>query len=463
MKTAIFSVLLAVSIWTACPALTTEASAATAKSQTASAEKSAALSAYRHAPEAALQRFANMRFGIMFHWGPAVLRNQEISWSMSNRAKYESVYQKFDPKDFDPDAWAKLGNAVGARYMIYVCKHHDGFCMWNTKTTDNNIMNTPFKRDVVGELATACRRHGLVFGTYLSIMDIHEAKWNHCYPARTEMPGYPAGIPHIAEFTKQQTLELLKKYHSRIMWYDGGWLEGWRDSDGPFEVAEVIRKFNPNVLITRLGNQVDDYECMEARIGAYRSKPWEMVTSVAYPTYSYNTRIKYKPAAYFIQTLSRVVCGNGNLLLNFVPNMQGAIPDEQLKLAREIGGWLKINGEAVYGTLGGPWYPGAWGGSTRKGKDIFVYLLPDAPGVLHLPSCGAKVVGSRLLGGGTLTVTQSDDGIEISVPESARDSKVTVVELTMDKEVNGMIEASKHLLPARKKKDALPPPREEIK
>jgi alpha-L-fucosidase len=409
----------------------------------------------------ALNRFADDRFGVMFHWGPAVLRNKEISWSMSNRAKYESVYKDFNPKHFDADAWVSVAKTAGAKYIVYVCKHHDGFCMWDTKTTDNNIMNTPFKRDVVAELSKACERQGLMFGTYLSIMDIHEDKWDHPYPARTTMPGYPEGLPHIAAFTAAQTAELLTKYNSQIMWYDGAWLQGWRASDAPAKVEAVIRAINPKALITRLGNDADDYECMEARIGTYRSVPWEMVTSVAYPTYSFNTHIKFKPASFFIQTLSRVVCGNGNLLLNFVPDMDGAIPPDEQKIAVEMGDWLKTNGHAVYGTRGGPYYPNTWGGSTRRGRTIYIFLLPDAPDTLHLSPCGVKVVSSRLLKGGGVSLTQNDAGIELSVPQSERDPNTTVVELNMDAEVTGMIQASRPRLPVKIKQNAVPAPIEE--
>ena len=124
-----------------------------------------------------------------------------------------------------------------------------------------------------------------------------------------------------------------------------------------------------------------DFVSMEAKIGAYRATPWEMVTSTAYPTYSYNDHIKYKPAGYFLQILSRVACGNGNLLLNFVPDVEGEIGPEQQQIAQGIGGWLKTNGAAIYGTQGGPWYPNAWGGSTRHGKTVFIQLLPEAPEV----------------------------------------------------------------------------------
>ena len=228
-------------------------------------------------------------------------------------------------------------------------------------------------------------------------------------------------------------------------------------------MAAQIHAANPKVLFTRLGNDVDDFECMEARIGAFLPEPWEMVSSVAYPTYSYNTRIKYKTPEYLVQTLSRVVCGNGNLLLNFVPDVEGAIPDVQMKLAGEIGGWLKTNGDAIYGTRGGPWYPGAWGGSTRKGGKVFLQLLPEAPEALTLSACSAKVLSARVLGGKPIPVKQSEAGLELTVPNSVRDPKVTVVELTLDAETKGMIEASKQHMPVKRKTDAVPPPREEIK
>ena len=412
---------------------------------------------------AALQRWEELRFGVMFHWGPAVLRNQEISWSMSNREKYEAVYARFNPKRFDADAWIGIAKEAGARYAVYVCKHHDGFCMWDTATTDNNIMHTPFKRDVVAELAAACQRQNMFFGTYLSIMDIHEAKWNRCYAARTEMPGYPEGIPHIEDITARQTLELLKKYGSQLMWYDGAWLQGWRTGSSPATVMAQIKDCNPQALITRLGNNVDDFVSMEAKIGAYRATPWEMVTSTAYPTYSYNDHIKYKPAGYFLQILSRVACGNGNLLLNFVPDVEGEIGPEQQQIAQGIGGWLKTNGAAIYGTQGGPWYPNAWGGSTRHGKTVFIQLLPEAPEHLVLPGCGAKVMAAKVLGSGPVTVTESPAGMELTVPLKDRNPDVTVVELTLDAEVQGMIEASKPHGAVIKKSDSVPAPAEERK
>ena len=146
-----------------------------------------------------------------------------------------------------------------------------------------------------------------------------------------------------------------------------------------------------------------------------------------------------------------------------IPDANGGIPAEQLNLAAEIGGWLKTNGVAIYGTEGGPWYPDAWGGSTRNGKKIYVQLLSEAPETVVLPPCGVKVLSARLVGGEAIAVKTTGAGLELTVPNSLRDPKVTVVELTLDQEVTGMVEASKPKAAVKKKADAVPPPREEIK
>ena len=405
----------------------------------------------RQSVKQALRRFADMRFGLMIHWGPAVLRNEEISWSMSNRDEYEQCFAQFNPQRFDADEWASIATMAGMKYAICVTKHHDGFCLWDTRTTDANVMNTPMKRDVTGEFAAACRRRELCFGTYLSIMDIHEDKWNGCYPSGADMPGYPEGIPHILDFTTHQCLELMEKYQPDIVWYDGHWLQGW-DTLTAKALDAKLKEVNPTILTCRLmvdpvikgeawdhEHNAGDFHSMEAKIGTYMATPWEVVTSVAYPCYSHNTELKFKTATECIQMLSRIVCGNGNLLLNFIPDKDGAICDVQKQIAKGIGTWLVSNGQAVYGTRGGPWCPGAWGGSTRCGNRIFLHLFPHVPETLRLPACDVNILAARALNGMPVTYTQNEAGVDLHLAKEGRDPMVTVVELTMDEEVTGMI------------------------
>jgi alpha-L-fucosidase len=119
-------------------------------------------------PEA-IQKWQDARFGMFIHWGPVSLKGTEIGWSRGGQVpteEYDNLYKQFNPAKFNADEWVAIAKAAGMKYMVLTTKHHDGFCLWDTKQTDYNIMNTPFKRDVVKELATACKRGGIAFGTY---------------------------------------------------------------------------------------------------------------------------------------------------------------------------------------------------------------------------------------------------------------------------------------------------------
>lgn len=408
----------------------------------------------------ASSRFEDMKFGFMIHWGPAVLHGKTISWSMpevGGRAKYESYYKQFNPQKFNAEEWISVAEMIGAKYAVLVCKHHDGYCLWDTKTTDANVMNSPLKRDVVGEFVAACRNKDIAVGTYLSIMDVHEDKWEQVYGSQSDMPGYPEGIPHILDFTTRQSLELIRKYNPDIMWYDGQWLEGW-NKDIARTLYDRLKKEKPDMLITRIQsrpplsgdgswdyeNNVGDYHSMEHKIGGYMKTPWEVVTSIGVHHYSHASNHEFFTAKQVVDKLVRVWCGNGNLLLNFIPDAEGEIDETQKKLAKEIGAWVKDNSDAIYGTRGGPWYPNQWGGSTRKGKKIYVYALPEAPRLIRLSACPTKVLGARILSNGiAIEYKQSDEGLDLKLPESVRDPKATVIELTVEEEIKGMLDHRK--------------------
>lgn len=391
----------------------------------------------------ALDHFANEKFGVMITWGPYTLKGREASWSMQNRAEYESDYKKWKPKDFNADAWGKLIKTLGAKYLIWVTKHHDGLCLWDTKTTDNNIMNLPYHENITADFANACKKYGIDFGTYISIIDAHASKWNEIYPHGAKMPGFPQDVPQIAKLLENQTLELIKEFHPFVLWFDGAWLDGWRSSKYPVKLENIFRKAEPSVLITRLGNNTDDFESMEAKIGTYRPYPWETVTSVAYPSYSWAPDLKYKSVPYLVETLSRVVCGNGNYLLSFIPDAEGRIPEAQQKIATGLGGWVHKNAQAIFGTRGGPYYPGNWGGSTYKGDKVYLYVLSEAPEKIALPPIGAKILQTKILSGNDIRIQSTTKQMVIDAPLNGRGAEgVSVIELTLDHTISGMIEAS---------------------
>lgn len=391
----------------------------------------------------ALQHFGNMKFGVYMNWGPYTLTGQEASWSMTNLKKYESNYSKWIPKGWNPNEWGNLIKTVGAKYFVWVAKHHDGFCLWNTKTTDNSVMHYPYHTDVTAEVVKMCKKYNIDLGLYLSIIDAHFSKWNQIYPHGAKMPGFPREIPQIASLTERQGLELIHEFHPFELWFDGGWLDGWRSSQYPKELEEAFRKAEPDILMTRLGNYVDDYPSMEAKIGTYRPYPWEMVSSVAYPRYSWGNDLKYKSVPFLVETLCRIVCGNGNYLLAFVPDANGKIPVVQEKIASELGSWVHQSSEAIFDTKGGPYYPNIWGGSTRKGNKVYLYILSEAPDTFHLPSLGEKIKSERVITGGKIIIKQNKKGLTVMAPAKEKDVEgVAIVELTLSHPVSEMIEAS---------------------
>ncbi len=155
------------------------------------------------APDAAaLQRWQDMRFGMFIHWGPVSLTGREIGWSRGTQTpieEYDNLYKRFNPTKFDADRWVAVAKAAGMKYIILTTKHHDGFCLWDTKQTDFNIMKSPFGRDVVNELAEACKRQGIAFGTYHSVCD-----WHH--------PDFPRTSPGGRVRRKTSDIESYRRY-----------------------------------------------------------------------------------------------------------------------------------------------------------------------------------------------------------------------------------------------------------
>jgi alpha-L-fucosidase len=164
------------------------------------------------------------KFGMFIHWGIYAVPGRG-EWVMYNEkipiAEYEKFAGQFDPVEFNADEWVQIAKDAGQKYLVITSKHHDGFCMWDSKVTDYDIKDrTPFKRDVIREIADACQRGGIAFGVYHSILDWHN-------------PDALAGRIHDyrEKYLFPQVRELIENYHPRIMWFDGDWQSGWSDAD----------------------------------------------------------------------------------------------------------------------------------------------------------------------------------------------------------------------------------------
>ena len=413
----------------------------------------AAANAFTETPEQRDARTAwwrEARFGMFIHWDMSSVAGTEISWSRKGSKPlditgdpagyvedpaYDNLYKEFNPEKFDAKAWVQLAKAAGMKYIVFTTKHHGGFCMWDTKLTDYSITHTPFKRDVVKELADACHEAGLRFGLYYSPRDWHQPDYGTVNNAK------------YVSYLDGELRELLTHYGQvDVLWFDsygkGDPLTFWHIP----ETWSLIKSLQPRVVInnrlaalwaTNNPPQSDgDFDTPEQTLGAYQdNRLWEScMTVVTAPNggWSYRTDGVAKSADECVRMLVSCATGDGNLLLDVGPAPSGLIPDDQSARLAEIGKWLEQNGESIYGTRGGPFKPGAYGGTTRKDKTIYVHVFNWPQGALKLPPVAAKLVQARLLSGGKVEVKQSDAGLDISVSETDRQPVDTVVAVEFD-------------------------------
>jgi len=385
------------------------------------------------------------RFGLFIHWGPVSLKGTEISWSRANSNPlcpnkgeipvevYDNLYKSFNPTLFDADQWAAVAKDAGMRYVVLTAKHCDGFCLWPTETINYHIGRTPFRRNVCGDLAEAVREAGLRIGWYYSPMDWRDPD------CRTE---------RNAAYVKRmqgQVRELLTR-HGRIdlLWFD------WDGGTIPWEqetTYRLVRAAQPGIIIN---NRLDcsfgglaadrdigpnaDYLTPEQVVGAYDDRrPWETCMTLG-TQWSWKPDDRIKSVAEVIRILAGCAGGDGNLLLNVGPMPDGRIEPRQVEVLRGVGAWLEKRGESIYGTRGGPFKPGRYGVSTRRGNRIYLHVFDWAGASLNLPPIPAKVVRSRVLTGGRVSVRQTGAGLEVIVPEEDRHSGDTVVVLELDVE-----------------------------
>ena len=416
----------------------------------------------------AIAKWQDARFGLSMHWGPVALRGTEIGWSRGGQIPpkdYDALYKEFNPTLFNAKEWVQLLKDSGIRYVTLVSKHHDGFVMWETKQTDHNITNSAFHRDWLKEMSEECHRQGIIFGAYYSILDFYQ----YDYDAGPEGTGYAGGpgfkldrkpdFHRYVSYMKAELKELVQDYGVDILIFDGNWNPTWTHERG-IDLYRELHGLKDTLIIN---NRVDAKEGGEAaRMIAYdpalwilNPKPWNrnkyagdyleregyIGGPAPYPVESWITlgdqwawkpNDKNKSPEDVIRYLVVTAGGGGNLNLNVTPMPDGRFEQRQKDTLLKIGAWLKANGESIYGTRGGPFEPGLWGASTRKGNKVYVHVLAWPGAALRLPSLTQSIQSARRLNGdGEVKWKQTATGIEIAVPEGQRDSLDTIVELTI--------------------------------
>jgi alpha-L-fucosidase len=404
--------------------------------------------------DAALESWRANRFGLFIHWGPVSVQGTEIGWSRNGERRgyqqqywksvpvevYDNLYKQFNPVAFDARQWVAIARAAGMKYIVFTTRHHDGFSMFDTKVSDYKITSplSPFRRDVVKELAEATHAAGLKFGVYYSQPD-----WHH------PDAFVPERHARYLAYLKAQLRELLTNYGKvDILWFDG-----LRKSSADYDSAELnrmARELQLDILINnRNGDLPEDFDTPEQRVGSYKDdRPWESCITVC-RQWSWKPGDDMKSLKDIVQSLVLSAGGDGNLLLNVGPMPDGRIEPRQVDRLKEVGAWLARNGQSIYETRGGPWKPTKGIASTRKGNTIYVHILREVAGPVHLPALPHRVRSASLLDGGQpVQFTQEEGKITLTLPSSGLDAVDPVVRLELD---GSAMEISPISLPAEVK------------
>ncbi|MHC4676281.1 MAG: alpha-L-fucosidase, partial [Planctomycetota bacterium] len=390
---------------------------------------------YLRASAEDMQWWREARFGMFIHWGPASLTGKEISWSRDGERRgwkhdhgkitpqeiYDNLYKQFNPVEFDARKWVALAKASGMRYLVFTSKHHDGFSMYDSSLTDYKLTNSPFKRDVIAELAEACHEADLPLGFYYSPLD-----WYH--------PDYKTdNHDSYIKFMRGQLGELCSNYGKLgIIWFDGGC--GTASEWGSEKLFKTIRLLQPDIIINNRGGLPGDYDTPEQKVGTFQTdRPWESCITIG-TQWAWKPKDNIKTLKQCIDTLVGCAGGDGNLLFNVGPMPDGRIEPQQVKRLKEMGDWLKKYGQSIYGTRGGPFKPCTWGVSTCQGNTIYLHILDwDLLNeTVSLPVMEQKIISTSLLGGGPLDLKQGERGYEVMVPVSDRREIDTIIRLHLD-------------------------------
>lgn len=385
-----------------------------------------------------LKWWSDAKMGLFVHWGPVSLIGKEISWSRQGygAAKYDALYKKFNPVKFNAKEWVALAKSSGMKYIVLTAKHHDGFCLFETKTTEYNIMNTPFGRDVCKELAEAAHEVNMPICWYFSVADWKDPDCRN-----------PKNNSVFADRVAEQVRELLTNYGKiSLLWID---YEGSPSPIEPRRVFDLARKLQPEIIINNrlepftpdeshayLGKYAD-YTTPEGFVAGYGRVPWETCTNMGHQwAWKFNDTPRSLKES--LHTLLRCVGGNGNLLFNIGPDSLGTFPANFAARAREMGTWLAKNEKAVYSTRGGILTPSNDYISSHKGNKMYLHLLTNNLATINLPAIPTKILKANLLTGKTIKYTQTKNGILLDVPMYTRDSIATIIEFTLDKSASNM-------------------------
>ncbi|MBI3119292.1 MAG: alpha-L-fucosidase [Candidatus Hydrogenedentes bacterium] len=406
----------------------------------------------QEARDARMQWWREAKFGMFIHWGlyavpGGVWKEKPVDtageWIMFGGqilpAEYEPLVKQFNPVRFNADEWVKIAQDAGMKYIVITSKHHDGFCLFDSKLTEYDVMSTPFKRDIMKELSEACQRAGIKMCWYHSILD-----WHHPdYLPRGEgsprpwdtRPTQGADLNRYLDYMKGQLRELVTNYGPiGVLWFDGGW-EHKAEELHADEVTGMLRSIQPNIIINNRIQIPQDFDTPEQKIPdtGIPGRDWETCMTMNDTWGFKSTDTNWKSTEDLIRKLVDIASKGGNFLLNVGPTAEGLIPTASVERLAAMGAWMKVNGESIYGTTASPFQGLAWGRCTTKPGKLYLHVF-DWPGdgKLVVPGLKNKVEKAYLLadpGRNALAVSRSGKDQTVALAATAPDPIASVVVL----------------------------------
>lgn len=409
------------------------------------------------------------RFGMFIHWGLYAVpageykgqRSDQVgewiqSWANIPRDEYAKFAAQFNPVKFNAAEWVGLAKEAGMQYIVITSKHHDGFAMFDSKVSDFDIVDaTPFGRDPLAELSQECKRQGIRFAVYYSIMDWHhpsqyvDKEGKHPTAGDGQNKIYPERKQEYIDYMKAQLKEIVTQYDPAVLWFDGEWVEWWTEEDAK-DLYNYVRSLKPEIIINnrvgkgRMGMQglnkgpgyAGDFGTPEQEIPAtgLPGVDWETCMTMndtwGYKSYDDN----WKSAETLIRQLIDAVSKGGNYLLNVGPTAEGVIPEPSVERLKAIGRWMAVNGEAIYAAGPSPFEAVPWGRVTTKQNRLYLHVFEwPENNRLPVPALQNQVQRAYLLAApeNTLEVLQGDP-LEVVLPDRPLDPVATVVVLELD-------------------------------
>jgi alpha-L-fucosidase len=390
------------------------------------------------------------RFGMFIHWGayavPAGTYNgKQIDgigeWIM-DKAKipipeYEKFVRQFNPIKFNAEEWVQIAADAGMKYIVITSKHHDGFCLWDSKVSEYDIMDAaPFKRDILEELSEACKKKKIKLCFYHSIMDWHHPDANG-----------ENFLTYREQYLKPQIKELIDNFGDLgVLWFDGEWIKEWTEEQGK-DLYNYVRSLQNDIIINnrvgkgrkgmqgmnKEGRYAGDFGTPEQEIPdtGISGVDWESCMTMndtwGYKSFDNNWKSKKTLIRYLIDIASK----GGNFLLNVGPTAEGIIPEPSVTRLSAMGKWLEANGTAIYGTTASPYGKPEWGRFTQKSGTIYAHIFDwPASASITIPDPNFKVTKAYLLvdeAKKSLKTEKIDSGNRINLPPTAPDPIASVI------------------------------------